>query len=230
MKSRKSIILKQITFEKRSIQSILDCILTSEYIPEKGEGFIVNESSDSIFYATYIYHTPVFRTKFDNTSFSTVREKEIITNIVEFSIDIQKGFIAIFSSGNLARFLLTVLGKLFDFKISLNDVSLDFESLIQKSKIGNLSFEISSLKYKNFEITPEIIGTVWIKTPTPTVLNSVITNYNGDLVFISGCLKMKNDVAYLGIYDSGSFSVSCSDDDFEDIVDLIETEVSLGGN
>lgn len=219
---RKTIIFKKINFSIYQIEEIANKIKNEGYSRNVGEGFVINEISDSVICATYVYTSLTFVTRFDEEKFNLVREKVTIRNIVDFSLDTNYNIIAIFSSGNLARRLLTKIGKLFDFEISIDDIFLNLDDVSNENLLKKIFFNVTSMRIRNFQINQEIIGTFSIKNTNHNIVKTLKQNYQGELVFVGGGARIRENQYNLGFYENGTVTINNSDDEFDEIFDHLK--------
>ena len=81
-------LIKKIRSSPQSHKNLIYLFKENEYSREIGEGFKINELSDSLINASYIYSQPSFINKFDEDLFEYKKEKIIIKKIILFNVDL----------------------------------------------------------------------------------------------------------------------------------------------
>ena len=205
-----------------TLDQIVKKIKQLEYSKNDNEGFIINEVDESKIFLTFIYSSPTYITKLDEEKLEVIKEKIIIKNIVDFSIDTKLKILSIFNASNSSRKLITELGKLTDFKITIDDINFNLKDILNKTRIMDLHFELTSMRIRNFQITDEICGTYWIKITNPNVIKKFLNEYSGELIFINGHMKIRENEIGLGFYENGTISISDIEGEFEGNVDRMK--------
>jgi len=217
-----NMLFKRFETTEIFMEDIIPKIIKNEYSSSKGEGFSINEIGENVLYGKYIYQYPSFINKFDENKLEIEKEKIIYKSIVNFSIDISYKLITVFSNKSGAHRLLTELGKIFDFEISIDDVNFSLPNLLLKFKEYNKNFNVNSIRIKNYKFNSQLTGTIWVKILEQQILEDLLSSYSGEIIYVGVSVTIDNRDISLGFFENGSLRIYNKVDDLYDIIDEIK--------
>jgi len=218
----RSALIKKIQYTAPSTKDLVRLLKDNEYSQTEGKGFKINDLKTTEISASYIYSQPSFVNTFDETTLDYKKEKTIIKNIVNFEIDLINQIFVIFGNSTISRRLLTEFGKISNFEIPVEDISFSPASILQRFESQKLSLKITTLRIRNFKVKADIIGTFSIKIIEPSVANTILTEYPGEVIYTSGTTEIHGKTVTLGFYENGTLVMSDLQEDNDEIFGRIK--------
>lgn len=223
-----SMLFKTIEINGQSLTEIISCLKAKQYSPLTNEGFSIDEVSDKTVYANYIYESPTLISTFDENILGYKKEKTVIKILISFSIDISHNVLTIFTSSQKSHRLITELGKVFNFKLSISDVKLSPKTLILKLKENNINFDFKSIKVDDFNFENKYIGSYLIKIFEQSSANELISRYSDKISFFTANIELHNEHYAIGFFNNGKIRIYNKLEDNYEFVEQLKNIIFKG--
>lgn len=213
-------VFKRFSSEGLDLADIKKVIKENSYT-RGNEGYILRDASGHAIAADYVFRFPTFVDVFDEKKLEFTKEKISRIALVRFSLDYSFRLLTIFSKSSAVYRLITDLGKITDFRMSVDDVTFNPNQIIRKFKKASYDLNINSIRIKNFSYDEDIIGTYAAKVKTQQVVKRLLEDHSGDVSYISGYLELDDKRITLGFFQNGSLRIYGDPEDLPEMVEDI---------
>jgi hypothetical protein len=191
---------------KLSLIDLINLLENSHYSAERGEGFIIDEVNENNLYAKFIFQINTTTTYFDETDLIIKKSNIQKKAIIDFSYNSNCSLLTILSNLQMSIQLITEIGKLWDFKITISNINITPETLLKKFyKLDG--FNLQSIKVQNFRVSKDMIGDIKLKSPKKHIIKELLLEYKNDISYFGFSFELNSQKKTLGCYENGNFIV-----------------------
>lgn len=200
-----------------------------KYSNEEGYGFIIENRDPNHIQSYFILDYPTYVTRLDANRLSVEKVKVMRKSIVEFLIDLEYGIIEIYSHKKNSSRIISEIGKLSGYSISIDDVYFRARDLIEKLDDRNVKYSIRNLRIQDFSINKYTIGSFFVRILEDHEGLRLIGEHNPSITYVGMNLTIDNDKISIGFYESGAIRIYNKLENSPEIVSLLREYLFGGG-
>lgn len=176
----KTLYLKQlVNIDNWSLQKLSE-IFSLQFDKEMGFGFIDTQTIDANIEATLIYQSVITQQVFDPHEQKLLADKKIVFYEAPFQLDYERGVLNSYVGGQKKKKVLSVINQLFNYKIIIDDISINIEKTLSRLKKLN-KYNILKMTINNFKPQKGIIGKFNASVEDQELAHHLIEIYNSDI-------------------------------------------------
>jgi hypothetical protein len=196
----------RINATREDYQNIVDQISSLEFTEERSYGFTIENTDQDIISAHLILTSPTKVTDY-NPERNKVTERTIQKKkIIPFRINLESGFLEVFSNKKDLSELKTRLGDISSWDISIEDVEFDLDA-IRSSLQDEEMKSVDSLRISDFSINEHTKGNVYLNIYDEKEAKRLISENKGNVSYMGIKLEIGQEEITLGVYSSGSLRI-----------------------
>jgi hypothetical protein len=178
-------------------------------------GFVRTESHEQIISSTMVYRYIIARRQFDPVTNTIVSQPQAVFDYVPFRIDYDVGLLeAALGGGRLAK-LISALGKLFDFGITIEDLHVNLKVFVRELDQRNRAHSITKIAITNFRPEAGLSGRFVAYVYEQRIARALIREYARDVTGIDIELTVEESPMIWRLSSSGSIAVRAEEEMLE---------------
>lgn len=178
-------------------------------------GFVRTESLEQTISSTMVYRYIVARRLFDPLTNAIGFQPQAVFDYVPFRIDYDVGLLEADLGGRRLAKLISVLGKLFDFGIAIEDVHIDLRVFVKELDQRNHTYSITKIAVTNFRPEAGLSGRFVASVYDQQVARALIREYDRDVTGIDIKLTLEESPMIWRLSSSGSIAVRADEEMLE---------------
>lgn len=188
-------------------------------------GFVRTESYEQTISSTMIYRYIVVRRQFDPVRNTIISEPQAVFDYIPFRIDYDAGLLEADLGGRRLVKLISVLGKLFDFGITVEDLHIDLNVFIRELDQRNRAYSITKIAVTNFRPEAGLSGRYVASVYEQQVARDLIREYDRDVTGIDIELTIEESPMIWRLSSSGSIAVRADEEMLEEGLGILREAV-----
>jgi hypothetical protein len=113
-------------------------------------GFIDTQLKEKIISSTLIYKTLARQRVFSPTHNTLSSRRQEVYHYIPFQVDLEDGLLEAGLGGTKLSKLVSILGILFNFRLTISDIAFDIHRFIQRLDDNNLDYKVLNVSVANF--------------------------------------------------------------------------------
>jgi len=188
-------------------------------------GFIRTESYDEVISSTMVYRSIVVRSQYDPVRNIIVSQPQVVFDYVPFRIDHNAALLEADLGGRRLVKLISVLGKLFDFGIIIEDMYINLRAFVEELDQGNRPYSITGIALTNFRPQAGLSGRFIASIYEQQVARDLVREYDRDVTSIDIELTVRESPIAWRLSSSGSIAVRADEEDLEEGLNILRKTV-----
>ena len=168
-------------------------LLSSQFDPVKGFGFIDAEISATTVQSTLVFEVTDYLKRFDPITRQFTTEKQTIYEQANFEIFPSIKLLKSYSGGKRLQKIITCLSSLFTQNIAIDDVFIDISLFLNHLRKHHIAYNILGLTVNNFRPEIGLTGKFVANVSDLLVAQNIIDTYGSDVTDLSIEIK-GNDI------------------------------------
>ena len=190
-----------------------------------GFGFIGMESYDEAIFSTLVYRSIVVRSQFDPARNVIVSQPQVIFSHVPFRIDYNANLLEASLGGRRLVKLVSVLGKLFDFEITIEDLHIDLKAFVRELNQSSQVYSITKVTVTNFRPEAGLSGRFTASVYEQQAATDLIQEYGRDVTSIDLELTIEESPMIWRLSSTGSIAVRADEEMLNEGLDILRKTV-----
>lgn len=196
--------------------------LTTRYNETKGFGFVNTEAFSTVISSTLVYQL-ISRQKVFEPELNILTTQERVTfHYVPFRIDLETGLLEAEIGGRKLAKLLSVIGKLLNFKVTIDDLYIKVDNFFRELNRRNLIYNITNITVTNYKPEIGLSGRFIASVYEQNSAQSLIETYGMDIRNIEIELYSTEFATIWRLSSSGSIAVRTEEDELDDSIALLK--------
>jgi|GEM_PF-7018713 len=190
-----------------------------------GFGFIRTESYEKTISSTMVYQSIVIRNQFDPIKNIIVSKPQAVFDYVPFQVDCDTGLLEADLGGRRLVKLISVLGKLFDFRIIIENLHINLKAFVRELDQSNRAYSITKIAVTNFRPQIGLSGRFIASVYEQQVAKGLIYEYDRDVTSINIKLTVEESPMIWRLSSSGSIAVRADEEMIEEGLGILRETV-----
>lgn len=182
---------------------LVDGLKSSPYNQSDGFGFTIEAVEQSYVSAYLVLSNPVVVRQFDQESGGIVEQEVNQEKLIPFRIDFDTGLLEIFSSQSDTSQVITRISELIEWSSPITETGIQTGNLYASLRESDANIEIQSMHISDFEYDT-VRGNYHLKSFEESEAKALLSEYAGDISYLSISVENHNETATFGFYRSGS--------------------------
>lgn len=214
--------------DSNNLITIANKMNTHRYDTQEDYGYIVKNQDANHILGYLIIDYPTYITEFDMNERIIKKIKTMRKLAIEFLIDMEYNLIEIYSDKKNTSRVINEIGKLSEYKVSIDDVCFNAKNIIKKLDDKSIEYNIKNLRIRDFSINKYTIGSFFVKVLENHEGVRLIDEYIHTITYMGFNLSINNSEVSVGLYDSGALRIYNKLDDSTETMSVIK-EILFGG-
>jgi hypothetical protein len=194
--------------------------LSIKFSDDVGYGFSDTSIEDDIVTSNLIYQSFIYRQVYDQDADEFISERQVVYGKTPFSFRVDNSLLGVYVGGEKLQKLLSVMEQTFNYKIILDDVSIDINAVLQEIENLGYLYNVLGITIAKFRPINGIIGRFSASVSEQNVVSSLIENYRADVREIVLSLDFSEKKVAWKFASSGKLSVRAEEEILDEQVNL----------
>jgi hypothetical protein len=188
-------------------------------------GFIGTESYDRVISSTMVYRSIVVRSQFDPVRNIIVSQPQVVFDHTPFRVDYGTGLLEAGLGGRRLVKLVSVLGTLFDFRITIQDVYINLKAFVRELDASNHVYDITNVTVTNFRPEAGLSGRFTASVYEQRAARELIREYGKDVVSVNVEPVIDGSAMIWRLSSTGTIAVRAEEEVLEQGVIILRNTV-----
>jgi hypothetical protein len=188
-------------------------------------GFVRTESHEQTISSTLVYRYIIARRQFDPVTNTIVSQPQAVFDYVPFRIDYDAGLLEADLGGRRLAKLISIVGKLFDFGITIEDLHIDLKVFVRELDQRNRAYSITKIAVTNFRPEAGLSGRFVASVYEQQIARALIREYDRDVTGLDIKLTVKESPMVWRLSSSGSIAVRADEEMLEEGLGILREAV-----
>lgn len=201
-----SLIFKKIILKKEAFDNLVKRISNEGFQAEKRQGYHITQNGDDYIFSYYIYSFISSVNIFDEieNDFKTMQYE--LQDFIPFCLDYKNGFLIVIGNRSKINRVIEALGASSDYSITIDDIQLNPQLVLDILKNQNVSYTVSKIKVKDVQFSESVICDCTFKFVNLSDATNIIKKYLDNIIQYTIHLDGINEYS-MTIYKSGAISI-----------------------
>lgn len=208
--------------DRSQFEEIVSRLGERQYTIEEGYGFVTKEKSINYASFYFIVDYPTYIYDFNDKTMAVQKIKTMRKKAIPFAIDFNYHTIEVSSDKKNLKLIINEISKISEYKLNVEDVIFKASEVIKKLETCEASFQINTLRIRDFSINEYTIGSFFVKVLEQHEGLRLIEEYNESITYVGLSVEINGECLSIGIFDSGTIKAYGQYSDVSNVIAWIK--------